>query len=170
MTVMCMMAFDSTVCLHFLYHMLTFIRLLSGHVIRQLTVSNTSLHLQRNIEEERLRIRQRSQQADEQQHMRTTVLLDNSGRKANGQRPRSDLAARRGLQADKQRGGSPAPRAHSPALQPSDDPHRSQSPAVAAAQPGPAPKKHLAKSKLGELPIVCSRLLFILLTCGTYRA
>jgi hypothetical protein len=102
-------------------------------------------------------MRQRSQQADEQQHLRTTVLLENSGRKANGQRPRSVLlsgsgglpaAPHRRLQDNMQRGGSPAPRAQSPAL-PADGPHRSQSPAV-AAQPNLAPKKHVPKSKLGE--------------------
>jgi hypothetical protein len=113
--------------------------------------------LQRDLEAERLRMRQRSQQADEQQHLRTTVLLDNSGRKAGGQRPRSVLASgngglpaapHRGLHGDKQRGGSPAPRAQSPAL-PAEGPHRSQSPAI-AAQPHAAAKKNVAKSKLGE--------------------
>lgn len=111
--------------------------------------------VQRNIEEERLRIRQRSQQADEQQHLRATVLLDNSARRANGHKQRSVLAARVSMpqQAGKQRAGSPAPRAQSPALA-ADGPHRSQSPAVASAQPGPAPKKHTARSKLGELVFV----------------
>jgi hypothetical protein len=118
---------------------------------------NASPPLQRDLEAERLRMRQRSQQADEQQHLRTTVLLDNSGRKAGGQRPRSVLAggngglpaaSHRGLHGDRQRGGSPAPRAQSPAL-PAEGPHRSQSPAL-AAQPHVAAKKNVARSKLGE--------------------
>ena len=128
------------------------------HAILSLALHHTMpAFLQRDLEAERLRMRQRSQQADEQQHLRTTVLLENSGRKASGQRPRSVLASgngglhaapHRGLHGDKQRGGSPAPRAQSPAL-PAEGPHRSQSPAL-AAQPQVAAKKNAARSKLGE--------------------
>lgn len=127
------------------------------NAIAECASCNACPPLQRDLEAERLRMRQRSQQADEQQHLRTTVLLENSGRKAGGQRPRSVLAgssggppaaSHRGLQGDRQRGGSPAPRAQSPAL-PAEGPHRSQSPAL-AAQPHIAAKKNVARSKLGE--------------------
>jgi len=53
--------------------------------------------LKRSLEEERARVRQRSQLADEQLHMRRSVLLDTSGRRAKAAQARAGAAGRPGV-------------------------------------------------------------------------